>query len=86
MIRLITAACAVAVLTATSACSLTESNDKSESKGAGTITVDSTAKACKLTTTKAPSGNVAFKVKNWPEFSKALSERGIEKRAFGYPI
>ena len=29
---------------------------------------------------------VAFKVKNWPEFSKALSERGIEKRAFGYPI
>jgi len=62
--RLITAACAVAVLTATSACSLTESNDKSESKGAGTITVDSTADACKLTTTKAPSGNVAFKVKN----------------------
>jgi len=62
--RLITAACAVAVLTATSACSLTESNDKSESKGAGTITVDSTAKACNLTTTKAPSGNVAFKVKN----------------------
>ena len=64
MTRLITAACAVAVLTATSACSLTESNDKSESKGAGTITVDSTADACKLTTTKAPSGNVAFKVKN----------------------
>lgn len=29
---------------------------------------------------------VAFKVKNWPDFSKGLVERGIEKRAFGYPI
>ena len=29
---------------------------------------------------------VAFKVKNWPEFSKALTEHGVEKRAFGYPI
>ena len=29
---------------------------------------------------------VALKVKNWPEFSKGLVERGIEKRAFGYPI
>jgi hypothetical protein len=29
---------------------------------------------------------VAFKVKNWPEFSRALSELGIEKRAFGYPL
>lgn len=28
----------------------------------------------------------AFRVKNWPEFSKALIDRGIEKRAFGYPI
>lgn len=28
----------------------------------------------------------AFRVKNWPEFSKALVERDIEKRAFGYPI
>lgn len=28
----------------------------------------------------------AFRVKNWPDFSKALIERGIEKRAFGYPI
>ena len=64
MTRLITAACAVAVLTATSACSLTESNDTKSSKGAGTITVDSTADSCKLTATKAPSGNVAFKVKN----------------------
>ncbi|MEO6014701.1 MAG: hypothetical protein ABIQ30_14075 [Devosia sp.] len=29
---------------------------------------------------------VALKVKNWPEFSRALTERGIEKRAFGYPL
>lgn len=29
---------------------------------------------------------VAFKVKNWPDFSRGLGERGIEKRAFGYPI
>lgn len=29
---------------------------------------------------------VAFKVKNWPEFSRGLVELGIEKRAFGYPI
>ena len=28
----------------------------------------------------------ASRVKNWPEFSRALVERGIEKRAFGYPI
>ena len=31
-------------------------------------------------------GAAAFKVKNWPDFSKALIERGIEQRAFGYPI
>jgi hypothetical protein len=29
---------------------------------------------------------VASRVKNWPEFSRALVERDIEKRAFGYPI
>jgi hypothetical protein len=29
---------------------------------------------------------VAFKVRNWPDFSRGLGERGIEKRAFGYPI
>ena len=29
---------------------------------------------------------VALKVKNWPEFSRALIEMGIEKRAFGYPL
>jgi hypothetical protein len=28
----------------------------------------------------------AFRVKNWSEFSRALSEMGIEKRAFGYPL
>jgi hypothetical protein len=28
----------------------------------------------------------ASRVKNWSEFSKALVERDIEKRAFGYPI
>jgi hypothetical protein len=28
----------------------------------------------------------ASRVKNWSDFSKALVERGIEKRAFGYPI
>lgn len=31
-------------------------------------------------------GAAAFRVKNWPDFSKGLIERGIEKRAFGYPI
>jgi hypothetical protein len=29
---------------------------------------------------------VAFKVRNWPEFSRALTEMGIERRAFGYPL
>ncbi|MBI4922657.1 MAG: hypothetical protein HY834_12995 [Devosia nanyangense] len=28
----------------------------------------------------------AQRVKNWSEFSRALTELGIEKRAFGYPI
>jgi len=28
----------------------------------------------------------AFRVKNWPEFSRAIGEMGLEKRAFGYPI
>jgi hypothetical protein len=28
----------------------------------------------------------AFRVKNWSEFSRALGEMGLEKRAFGYPI
>ncbi len=29
---------------------------------------------------------VAFKVKNWPEFSRALTQMGLERRAFGYPL
>ena len=29
---------------------------------------------------------IALKVKNWPEFSRGLTELGIEKRAFGYPL
>jgi iron uptake system component EfeO len=62
--RLLTATCAAALLAATSACSLTESNDTSSSGSAGRITVDSSADACKLTADEAPSGNVAFKVKN----------------------
>ncbi|KQT94023.1 PbrT family lead (Pb2+) uptake porter [Marmoricola sp. Leaf446] len=59
------AACA-ALLISTTGCSLTESNDPqaSGSAGDGTITVDSTADACDLTTTKAPSGNLVFDVKN----------------------
>jgi hypothetical protein len=28
----------------------------------------------------------ADKVSNWPEFSRALTARGLEKRAFGYPV
>ncbi len=67
MTRRTTAACALAVaaLTAsTSACSLTESKDASTRKTSGTITVESSAKSCDLTSSAAPSGNVVFKVKN----------------------
>ena len=63
MNRLLTATCAAALL-ATSACSLTESNDTSSSGSAGRITVDSSADACKLTADEAPSGNLVYKVKN----------------------
>ncbi len=28
----------------------------------------------------------AFKIRNWPEFSRAMAELGIEKRAFAYPL
>jgi len=62
--RLTTAACAVFLLAGTSACSLTESNEPSDKKGSGTINVESSADSCALTTSKAPSGNVVFKVKN----------------------
>ena len=62
-------ACAVALLTAvtTSACSVTQSNEsssKSAKGGDGAISVDSTASNCDLTASKAPSGNLVFKVKN----------------------
>ena len=30
--------------------------------------------------------SVGLKVKNWGEFSRGLTELGIEKRAFGYPL
>jgi iron uptake system component EfeO len=62
--RLITAACAVAVLATSSACSLTESNDSSVSGGSGTVNVESSGDGCELTSARAPSGNVVFKVKN----------------------
>jgi iron uptake system component EfeO len=44
-------------------CSLTESN-KEDPKGTGAITVESSDDACKLSTTKAGSGTITFKVKN----------------------
>jgi iron uptake system component EfeO len=62
--RLTTAACVVTTLAAASACSLTESNEPSASGGNGTINVESSADDCALTSKKAPSGNVVFKVKN----------------------
>jgi iron uptake system component EfeO len=61
--RLLTAACAATLLVPLSACSLTESN-KSAKGGQGTINVESSSDKCQLTSTKAPSGNVVFKVKN----------------------
>ena len=64
MNRLLTAACTFALVATSSACSITESNEPSSSKGSGKITVESSADACALTTSKAPSGNVVFKVKN----------------------
>ena len=64
MNRLLTAACAAALLVPLSACSLTESNKPAAKGGQGTINVESSADKCDLTTTKAPSGNVVFKVKN----------------------
>ncbi len=64
MNRLLAAACAVSALATSSACSLTESNDASSSTNDGTINVESSAKACDLTSSKAPSGNVVFKIKN----------------------
>jgi iron uptake system component EfeO len=62
--RLTTAACVVTTLAAAPACSLTESNEPSASGGNGTVNVESSADDCALTSKKAPSGNVVFKVKN----------------------
>jgi iron uptake system component EfeO len=59
-----TAACAVALLAPMAACSVTESNKPSAKGGQGTINVESSADGCALSSTKAPSGNVVFKVKN----------------------
>ncbi len=66
MNRLLTAACtAQPCWRRRRACSLTESNEPSSSSGgSGNITVESSEDACRLTSDKAPSGNVAFKVKN----------------------
>jgi iron uptake system component EfeO len=61
---LLTAACAVALVVPLSACSVTESNKPSAKGGQGTINVESSADKCQLTSSKAPSGNVVFKVKN----------------------
>jgi iron uptake system component EfeO len=62
--RLLTAACATVLVVPLSACSLTESNKSAAQGGQGTINVESSADKCDLTTAKAPSGNVVFKVKN----------------------
>ncbi len=64
MKTLLTAACAVALVVPLSACSVTESNKPSKKGGQGTINVESSADKCQLTSSKAPSGNVVFKVKN----------------------
>jgi iron uptake system component EfeO len=62
--RLLTAACAGVLLVPLSACSLTQSNKPAAKDGQGTINVESSADKCDLTASKAPSGNVVFKVKN----------------------
>jgi hypothetical protein len=33
-----------------------------------------------------PPGPMVERVANWPAFSRELSARGIERRAFGYPL
>jgi len=66
--RLTTAACAITAATfaaGTAGCSLTQSNEPAKSSGGtGTVNVASSAKECDLTSSKAPSGNVVFEVKN----------------------
>jgi len=55
------ALCAAAVLPL-SACSITQSNESDE--GSGPIRVTSSNDACQLSTTRAPSGTVVFRVEN----------------------
>jgi iron uptake system component EfeO len=62
--HLITAACAAAVLTTSAACSLTESNKPAQSGPKGPVLVESSDDACALSTTKAASGRLVFRVKN----------------------
>ncbi len=64
MNRLLTAACTGVLLVPVSACSLTQEKEPSSKGGQGTINVESSADKCALTSSKAPSGNVVFKVKN----------------------
>ena len=58
--------CALTALTILplSACSLTESNKKTDGDGAGPISVTSSNDECELSTTTAGSGTLTFKVKN----------------------
>ena len=56
------ALCAAAALSA-SACGITQANDTDEA-GSGRIQVTSTADACELSASEAPSGTVVFEVEN----------------------
>jgi iron uptake system component EfeO len=60
----IAAVCTLAVLLPVSACSLTQSNDKSSAKGNGKISVTSSDSACDVSSDSAPAGNLVFTVKN----------------------
>ncbi len=60
----VAAACSLALLGATSACSLTESKDPKKAGSTAPITVESSDDACVLGATTAPSGRLVFKVKN----------------------
>ena len=62
-LRSLTAACAILALPL-AGCGIFESNDKSDKAGAGTISVTSSNDACELSSTKAGSGTLNFKVKN----------------------
>ncbi|HET6167273.1 MAG TPA: iron uptake system protein EfeO [Marmoricola sp.] len=63
MVRSLAAACALLTLPL-AGCSIFESNDKGDTSGSGTIAVTSSNDACELSSTKAGSGTVTFKVKN----------------------